>query len=92
MFPGSEHVRDLDLHGAEDAEVWEYARINALAIVSKDEDFHQLSFLPGPPPKVVWVRLGNCTTSEIEHLLRRTQADLARFDADEAAAFLVVGE
>ncbi|MDD9984142.1 MAG: DUF5615 family PIN-like protein, partial [Gammaproteobacteria bacterium] len=65
---------------------------NALAIVSKDEDFHQLSFLYGPPPKVVWVRLGNCTTSDIEHLLRRSQADLAQFNADETGAFLIVGE
>ena len=92
VFPGSEHVRNLDLHRADDAEVWEYARVNALAIVSKDEDFHQLSFLHGPPPKVVWVRLGNCTTSDIEHLLRRSQADLAQFDADGTGAFLIVGE
>ena len=58
----------------------------------KDEDFHRLSFLYGPPPKVVWIRLGNCTTSDIEHLLRRSQADLAQFDADETGAFLIVGE
>ena len=68
VFLGSKHVRNLNLHKADDAQVWEYARMNALAIVSKDEDFHQLSFLHGPPPKVVWVRLGNCTTSDIEHL------------------------
>ena len=92
VFPGSEHVRSLNLHRAGDAQVWEYARINALAIVSKDEDFHQLSFLHGPPPKVVWVRLGNCTTSDIEHLLRRSRADLAQFDADETGAFLILGE
>ena len=62
-----------------------------VAIVSKDEDFHQLSFLHGPPPKVVWVRLGNCTTSDIEHLLRRSQGDMAQFDAGETGAFLIVG-
>ena len=92
VFPGSKHVRNLNLHKADDAQVWEYARMNALAIVSKDEDFHQLSFLHGPPPKVVWVRLGNCTTSDIEHLLRESEADLAQFDADEAGAFLILGE
>ena len=92
VFPGSEHVRTVGLHRADDREVWEYARTNAFAIVSKDEDFHQLSFLHGPPPKVVWVRLGNCTTSDIESVLRSSQADLAKFDADEAGAFLIVGE
>ena len=92
VFPGSEHVRNLDLHRADDAQIWEYAPVNALVIVSKDEDFHQLSFLHGPPPKVVWVRLGSCTTSDIEHLQRRSRADLSQFDADETGAFLIVGE
>ena len=92
VFPGSEHVRNLDLHRADDAEVWEYARTNELAIVSKDEDFHQMSFVHGPPPKVVWARLGNCRTSDIEHLLRNARSDLLRFDANKAGAFLIVGE
>ena len=92
VFPGSEHVRNVGLHRADDSEVWEYARTNELAIVSKDEDFHQMSFVHGPPPKVVWVRLGNCRTSDIEHLLRSSQADLEQFDADETGAFLIVGE
>jgi len=52
LFPDSEHVRNLNLHEADDRTVWEYARANGFAIVSKDEDFHQLSFLYGPPPKV----------------------------------------
>jgi predicted nuclease of predicted toxin-antitoxin system len=58
LFPNSEHVRNVNLHAAEDRMVWEYTRANGFAIVSKDEDFHQLSFLYGAPPKVVWVRLG----------------------------------
>ena len=66
LFPDSEHVRNVNLHEADDRTVWEYARANGFAIVSKDEDFHQLSFLYGAPPKVVWVRLGNCTTADIE--------------------------
>ena len=65
LFPASEHVRNVNLHEADDRMVWEYARANGFAIVSKDEDFHQLSFLYGAPPKVVWVRLGNCTTTDI---------------------------
>ena len=28
-------------------------------------DFRQMSFLFGAPPKVVWIRLGNCSTEEI---------------------------
>src|SRR5262245_45840228 len=64
LFPDSMHVRNVNLHEADDRPVWEYARAHGFAIVSKDEDFHQLSFLYGAPPKVVWVRLGNCTTAD----------------------------
>jgi predicted nuclease of predicted toxin-antitoxin system len=59
--------------------------------VSKDEDFHQLALLRGPPPKVVWVRLGNCTTDDIERVIREGVDEIATFAADEEAAFLVLG-
>jgi predicted nuclease of predicted toxin-antitoxin system len=91
LFPDSVHVRNVNLHAADDRTVWEHARANGFAIVSKDEDFHQLSFLYGTPPKVVWVRLGNCTTADIEHALRRHHTDFLNFDANEEGAFLVVG-
>src|SRR5712692_6503846 len=51
LFPDAAHVRNVHLHEADDPTVWEYARANGFAIVSKDEDFHQLSFLYGAPPK-----------------------------------------
>jgi predicted nuclease of predicted toxin-antitoxin system len=34
-------------------------------LVTKDEDFHRLSVLRGAPPKVVWLRVGNCTTRDL---------------------------
>ena len=89
-FPDSEHVRNVGLQDASDHAVWEYARSNRFAIVSKDEDFHQLSFLRGPPPKVVWVKLGNCTTDDVERVLRERWSDLLEFDDDADAAFTVV--
>ena len=56
MYPGSVHVRDVGLARANDAAIWSYARDHGLTIVSKDSDFHQVSFLRGPPPKVIWIR------------------------------------
>ena len=38
--------------------------------VSKDEDFNTLSVIRGSPPKVIWLQLGNCTTSQVESVLR----------------------
>lgn len=56
LFPGSYHVRELDLERAQDIEIWRYAEDNHFCIVSKDSDFQELSFLRGPPPKVIWIR------------------------------------
>ncbi len=90
VYPGSIHVRDVGLQSADDFVVWTYARDNGLAIVSKDSDFHQLSFLHGHPPKVVWIRRGNCSTDEIESILRRYSNDLSDFDADLSASYLAL--
>ena len=91
LFPDSAHVRNVNLHEADDRTVWEYARANGFAIASKGEDFHQMSFLYGAPLKVVWVRLGNRTAADIEQAVRRHHADVLNFDADEEGAFLIVG-
>jgi len=90
MFPNSDHVRNVGLGGADDVVVWQYAAAHGFMIVSKDSDFHQLSFLRGHPPKVVWIRRGNCSTNEIESLLRQREADLRAFERDPEASFLVL--
>src|SRR5438105_127783 len=69
-FPGSAHVRDVNLAAAPDADVWAFATSQGFMIVSKDTDFQQRALLHGHPPKVIWVRLGNCATSAVETLLR----------------------
>lgn len=51
LYPGSAHVDDVSLHGASDLDVWRFAALHGLTIVSKDDDFRQLSFLHGAPPK-----------------------------------------
>ena len=45
IFPDSAHVRTLGLERAPDEELWEFAAANGFAVVSKDSDFHQRSFL-----------------------------------------------
>jgi predicted nuclease of predicted toxin-antitoxin system len=89
-YPGSVHVRDVGLAMADDETVWNYAQQQGFVIVSKDMDFYHRSILFGPPPKVVWVRLGNCTTAQIEALLRIRQGDLLAFDQDAHASFLAL--
>jgi predicted nuclease of predicted toxin-antitoxin system len=88
LFPDSIHVREVGLKEAEDPIVWEYAKQHGFMIVSKDSDFHQRSFVLGFPPKVVWIRLGNCTTGEVEQVIRKNFDSIKSFAEDEEAAFL----
>ena len=60
----------MNLDRADDAEVWEYALQNDYLVVTKDADFSELSTLQGFPPKVIWLQIGNCTTGQVESLLR----------------------
>jgi predicted nuclease of predicted toxin-antitoxin system len=88
IFPDSLHVRTVGLKAAVDSLVWDYAKSNDLMIVSKDSDMHQRSFVLGSPPKVIWLRLGNCSTSDIERLLRRNFAVIKLFSETAEASFL----
>ncbi len=68
-FPDSQHVDVVGCRGSPDQEIWQYARTHGFTIVSKDNDFRQLSFLHGPPPKVIWLSVGNAGTEIIERFL-----------------------
>lgn len=90
LFTGSVHVKEAGLASASDRAVWDFARQNGLAIISKDSDFHQMSFLYGAPPKTIWLRLGNASTQEIEYLIRAQAAEILRFLAADEGALLVI--
>lgn len=81
----------LGLAGAADREIWNRAAADDFILVTKDEDFHRLSVLVGPPPKVVWIRLGNCTTGDVERLLRGRFEQVRAFVEHEESAFLALG-
>lgn len=70
LFPNSQHVRLVGLERANDPTVWKYAAEHGFAVVSKDSDLHQRSLVFGPPPKLIWLRVGNGPTSQIEQLIR----------------------
>jgi predicted nuclease of predicted toxin-antitoxin system len=90
-FPESLHIRELGRGGASDEDVWQLAVEHHCVLVTKDEDFHRLSVLRGGPPKVVWIRLGNCTTADIANLLLEHRADIHRFVDQDEATFLELG-
>lgn len=91
LHRGSKHVRDVGLATADDDVVWRYAAEHGFTIVSKDADFHERSFLLGQPPKVIWIRRGNCSTDEIASILRSNHAAIIEFEADTEGSFLALG-
>ncbi len=68
-FPGALHVHSCGLGAVDDATVWDYAKTNDCTIVTKDSDYEERSILLGAPPKVIWLRTGNCTTDYLVSLL-----------------------
>ena len=91
LYAGSAHVREVGLATADDDTVWAYAGGEGFVIVSKDADFHQRSFVRGAPPKVVWIRRGNCSTDEIAGLLRQFHGEMLAFEQDTEGTFLALG-
>jgi|SRR5665213_2054251 len=90
-FPSSAHVREFGLARGTDPAVWAYAAAEGFIITSKDVDFQQRALLRGPPPKVIWIRLGNCLTASVAALLRSNHAKLLAFEADPFASFIALG-
>lgn len=90
LYPGSAHIRELGLAAADDETVWSHAAEHGFTIVTKDDDFRQRSVLRGPPPRVIWVRLGNCRTSDVEAVLRARHSDGLAFTRDPEAALVIL--
>lgn len=90
LYPDCAHVAERGLAGRPDHAIWEFARTHAFVIVTKGEDFQRLSVLFGAPPKVIWIRLGNCSTADIIRLLRDRRNEINRFLVDGEAAFLAL--
>ena len=91
LYPGSCHGRDVGMKEADDESIWEYAKEENFVIVSKDSDFHQRSFVRGHPPKVIGLRMGNCSTDKIVTLLRVHVNDIEVFHSDSETSFLALG-
>jgi predicted nuclease of predicted toxin-antitoxin system len=90
QFPDSQHVAAVGLDVATDRDVWDYAAANQHVIVSEDSDFRQLAFLLGPPPKAIWLKIGNQPTSAIAALLSGNVDAIESFVADPESALLVL--
>lgn len=90
LFPGSAHVAALELDRADDREVARFAFANGFAVVTKDADFGDLSLVIADFPRVIWVQRGNCSTREIERLLREHAEAVRALESDAEASVLLI--
>ena len=90
-YPNSAHLQTLGLMGATDRIIWSKAAEGGYVLVTKDEDFHRMSVLLGPPPKVVWIRLGNCSTQDVAEQLLAQAPRVRAFVEEPDIAFLALG-
>ncbi len=90
IYAGSVHVHDCGLGSADDVTVWQHAKDNGFTIVSKDADFQERSVLFGAPPKVIWLRVTNCTSGQIESLLRTAFPSIRKFIEQDQESCLVL--
>jgi len=89
-FGDSTHVELVLLRGASDQDIWKYARDHDLVLVTKDDDFRNLSLLYGPPPKVIWLSVGNASTDHVGAILRMRKTAILQFVAAKDEALLVL--
>jgi predicted nuclease of predicted toxin-antitoxin system len=90
LFPDSTHINAVGLREAEDFVVWEWAKKHGFTIVSNDIDFHQRAIVFGHPPKIIWLRVGNCETILITNLLRSRYQVIRQFVESETESLLVL--
>ena len=90
LFPESAHVGSVGLDSTSDSAIWEYAKTNGFAFLTKDKDFANLSIARGAPPKVVLLQTGNCSTVEIIRIVRNNAVRFADFEDDTLRSLLVL--
>ena len=89
VFPGSVHVETVLYRGADDTLVEAYATERSLIIVTKDKDY-TLRFSQAPKCSIVFVRLPNCTTDEIEALLRLHSRRILAIHSRKVSEYLLL--
>ena len=89
-FNDSRHLQDLGMHSTDDLNIWKFAKKEGFTIVTKDSDFNNLVSYFGFPPKVIWLRRGNCSTKVISELLNKNFQTIKNFISDHDNGILSI--
>ena len=64
-------VRSLGLRDATDLNIFQQAKEQRAAVMSKDQDFLKLLELYGPPPQIIWITCGNTSNARMCEILTK---------------------
>ena len=78
-FPESTQAALCGLDTATDFLLWDFARQQGFAIVTKDSDFLEIALLRGFPPKVVLLNLGNVSNQRVREVLLQQSLVIKEF-------------
>ncbi len=84
IFPQVEHVKWLGLTDVDDYRIFMWARQQGfVAVFTQDEDFYNLLLEHGIPPKIIWLRTGNCSTDFLAGVVLRNATLIQTFLDDD---------
>lgn len=83
VFTEAKHVNDCNLQNSSDRSIWNFARENGYSIITFDADYYDLVTLKGHPPKIIWLRTGNTSTSNLTKILQHHSEVIRSFVMDD---------
>ena len=89
-YPGTKHVKQVQLAAHADADLWDVAKKDGFIILTQDDDFVEMSMMRGAPPKVVHLAMGNHTTKEWLAIIQSNAVAISHFAADPDTGLLVL--
>jgi predicted nuclease of predicted toxin-antitoxin system len=78
------HALERDLGQTDDRKLWNISTEEGRIMISKDEDFFILAMRPKDHGRLLWLRVGNCRTTDLLTLLNRKWPAIAEaFEAGQ---------
>ena len=85
------HVRTVLPRDVDDATIWALAsRSSRSVIVTRDADFSDFATGKDGEPRVIWLRIGNCSNERLLALMRDRIAEIIR-DLDGGTQIVEIG-
>ena len=90
LYPGSNQVMYLGFDESSDTEICRLAFDESYVIVTKDADYSEMLSIKSHLPKIIWIRKGNCSNEDVEHLLRQYSEQINGLETNETLRILIL--